>query len=233
MRTTLNIDDALYRDLKAQAARSGTSVTALVEDAVRVALARTQQVSGPGAARDLRLTTVAGRGLRPGVDLSDGAAAARLHGRVGRGRTRQPGAMRLPDVNVLVAAHREDAPGHDRANRWIRAALAAPEPLALCAPVLAGMVRVVTHPRVFDPPSSVEQAWAFVGDLRGHDGAVEVRAGPRHLDLLERLCRDAHARGNLVPDAVIAAIAVEHGCEVVTDDGDFARFEHLRWSRPG
>ncbi len=142
------------------------------------------------------------------------------------------GWMKLPDVNVLVATHREDASEHASAVHWLRSSLSGSEPIALCGPVISGFIRVVTHPKVFDPPSSVTQAWEFVGDLRGHQGSIEVLPGRRHLDILEQLCRDARATGNLVPDAVIAAIAIENGCHVVTYDGDFARFNGLRWARP-
>lgn len=140
--------------------------------------------------------------------------------------------MQLPDVNLLVAAHREDAAMHMEAVQWVESALISPEPVALCGPVISGLVRVVTHPKVFDPPSSVAQAWDFVADLRGHEGSVEVLPGRRHLDVFERLSRSARATGNLIPDAVIAAIAIENGCQVVTYDGDFARFDDLRWARP-
>jgi hypothetical protein len=107
------------------------------------------------------------------------------------------------------------------------------QPLALFEPVLAGFVRVVTHPRIFDPPTPPDAALDHVRELRELPGAVLLRAGVRHLALFESLARAANARGNLVADAYLAALAIEHGCTWVTNDRDFARFERLDWRPPG
>jgi toxin-antitoxin system PIN domain toxin len=138
----------------------------------------------------------------------------------------------LFDVNVLVYAHREDAPNHPEFLEWLEKTIADPAPFGLCDPVMSGFMRVVTHPRIFDPPSSIEEAVAFLEALRGQPNAVLVGPGERHWDILVDLCRRASVRGNLVPDAYLAALAIESGNEWISTDRDFARFPGLRWRHP-
>lgn len=140
--------------------------------------------------------------------------------------------MRLPDVNVLLYAFRDAALDHERYRAWLEATADAEEPFAVADVVLSGFVRVATHPRIFDPPASLDEAFAFARALRGAPTAVLVAPGPRHWDLFEKLCRDGGARGNLVSDAYLAALAIESGSELVTTDRDFARFPGLRWRHP-
>jgi toxin-antitoxin system PIN domain toxin len=97
---------------------------------------------------------------------------------------------------------------------------------------LGGFLRVVTHPRVFRTPTPLGQALELVSTIREQPNAVAVAPGPRHWEIFERLCRDVGARGNIVPDAYFAALAIEHGCEWVTLDRDYARFKDLRWRSP-
>src|SRR5262245_55816022 len=113
--------------------------------------------------------------------------------------------MLLPDVNVLVYAHRRDAPNHWPYLSWLEHLLNGDEAYGLSELVLSGFVRVVTHPRIFIPPSSIEDALAFVGELRDRPNCVILAPGPRHWDLFVRLCRTSGAKGNLVPDAYHAA----------------------------
>ena len=140
--------------------------------------------------------------------------------------------MILPDVNVLVHAHREDAVDHEKYRSWLEAAIGSDAAYGLSDLVLSGFVRVVTHPRVFREPSGLAEALEFCERLRGQRNRVPISAGPGHWPIFARLCRDAGARGNLIPDAFLAAMAIEHGCEWVTTDRDFARFEGLSWSHP-
>ena len=141
--------------------------------------------------------------------------------------------MILPDVNVLIYAHVEDSsPDHADYAQWITRLATGPEPFALSLLVLAGFIRVVTNPRVFDPPSTLDQAFAFVSSLVERPTARIVGPGPDHLDILERLCRRARATGKLVADAQHAAVAIEHGCTIVSTDSDFSRFPGLRWQHP-
>lgn len=106
------------------------------------------------------------------------------------------------------------------------------EPLGLADVVLAGFVRIVTHPRVFTPPASSEQAFGFVGALLAQPSAIRVVPGPRQWATFEALCRESGAKGNLISDAYLAALAIDTGCELITTDHDFARFPGLRWRRP-
>ena len=141
--------------------------------------------------------------------------------------------MVLLDVNVLVNAMRDAAPRHLVAKAYLEGLREAPEPFGLSEHVLAGALRVLTHPRVFVPPTPVASAMAFVDLLRDTPNAVLVAPGPRHWAIFRDLLSASGAIGNLVSDAWHAALAIEHGCEWITDDSDFARFPGLRWRRPG
>ena len=141
--------------------------------------------------------------------------------------------MVLLDVSVLVNAMRDAAPRHLVAKAYLEGLREAPEPFGLSELVLAGALRVLTHPRVFVPPTPVASAMAFVDLLRDTPNAVLVAPGPRHWAIFRDLLSASGAIGNLVSDAWHAALAIEHGCEWITDDADFARFPGLRWRRPG
>jgi toxin-antitoxin system PIN domain toxin len=141
-------------------------------------------------------------------------------------------AVLLPDLNVLINAHRTDSPAHAAARDWLRSAFAGEEALGLCAPVLMGLIRVLTHPRVFDPPDTLEQAFAFVDALTGHPNAVVLNPGRDHLRLFRDLCVSAETRGDLVADAYLAALAAETGATLVSADRHFERFPGVRWLRP-
>ena len=140
--------------------------------------------------------------------------------------------MIIPDVNVLVGAFRADADRHAGLRDWLEDVVAGPDVLALSDAVLGGVVRVLTHPRIFAVPTPLGTALDQVAALRGADGVVRVTPGPRHWDIVDRLCRDGDARGNLVADAQHAALAVEHNAVWMTLDHDFARFPGLRWANP-
>ena len=131
--------------------------------------------------------------------------------------------MILFDVNVLVAAHREDAPKHAETRNWLEDRISSESAFALSDLVLSGFLRVVTHPRVFDPPTPLDEALAFVETLRSLPNCVVVTPGPRHWNIFQRLCREVDATGNLIPDAFLAALAIETGSEWITTDRDFSR----------
>lgn len=138
--------------------------------------------------------------------------------------------MRLVDVNILVTAFRDDAPGHKVCRDLVIEMLDGPLPYGVSDVVLSGFLRVATHPRVFDPPAPVEEALAFADVYRTSPGAVPIAPGPRHWSIFSRLCSAARAKGNLVPDAYLAALALESSCEWITADRDFGRFPDLRWT---
>lgn len=129
-------------------------------------------------------------------------------------------------------AFREAAPDHGRYREWLRGVLVGDEPVAVSDLALSGFVRVVTHPRVFDPPDTVEAALAFAEAVRAQPAAIRVAPGVRHWSIFTNLCRATGVRGNLVPDAYLAALAIEIGAELISSDRDFARFPGLRWRHP-
>ena len=141
--------------------------------------------------------------------------------------------MLLPDVNVLIYAHVEDSiPNHSEYADWITRLATGPDPFALSVLVLSGFVRVATNPRIFRPPSTLDQSLAFVASLVERPNARIVGPGPDHLDIFERLGRESGAIGKLVADAQHAAVAIEHDCTMVTTDSDFSRFPGLQWQHP-
>lgn len=140
--------------------------------------------------------------------------------------------MILIDVNVLVYAFRQDAPNHAAFHSWLQEQLASPSSFGLSDLALSGFLRIVTHPRIFDPPTPLERALEFTEALRSRPHCVPVSPGGRHWSIFTRLCRDADARGNLIPDAYFAALAIESGSEFITTDRDYSRFQGLRWRLP-
>lgn len=140
--------------------------------------------------------------------------------------------MLIPDVNVLIYAHREDLPEHEKYAAWLLGCVKADEPFGMSELVLFGFIRIVTNKRAFKTPTPLEQAFAFVSQLITHPRCVRLRAGERHWDIFEKLCVETGATGKLAADAHHAALAIEHGGELVSVDSDFVRFSGLRWRHP-
>ena len=140
--------------------------------------------------------------------------------------------MRCVDVNVLVDAHRIEAPDHDRWRTWLDDARRGDEKLGLINVALSGFLRIVTHPRIFKEPSPMSIALDFVDSLRASPAAMPVDPGPACWEKFRELCRDGGVRGNVVPDAFLAAAAIEAAATLVTADRGFARFPGLRLDHP-
>lgn len=140
--------------------------------------------------------------------------------------------MILVDVNVLVYAFRADANRHREYHRWLLAVLNGTSVFGMSEQVLAAVVRVTTHPRVFRVPSTAEQAFTFTDALRAHPLCRLIHPGESHWPVFRSLCKHANAKGNLVTDAWYAALAIESGCTWVTADRDYARFPGLSWIDP-
>ena len=140
--------------------------------------------------------------------------------------------MQLIDVNVLVYAFRTDAPNHEVYREWVQQLVNGHTTFAVSDLVLSGFLRVVTHPRLFSPPTPLPNALEFVEILRSQPTATVIGPGDRHWTIFLDLCRAASARGNLIPDAYLAALAIESGSEFITTDRDYARFPNLRWRHP-
>lgn len=140
--------------------------------------------------------------------------------------------MRCVDVNVLVYAHRRDLPEHRDYRELLERLANDAESLAIPDLVLSGFARVVTNRRVFVEPSTPEQAWSAIDRLLAAPAAQRLSAGERHFAAFRGLCDDVDARGNDIPDAYLAAYAVENGALWLSADRGFARFKRLRWSHP-
>lgn len=140
--------------------------------------------------------------------------------------------MRLPDVNVLVNALRPDAEHHDVCRDWLDRVAIDARPVAITGVVISGTVRILTHPKVFRPPSHAGDVMSELTRLQAAPSSVRIESGKNHWRIFQQLVTDADARGNLIPDAWLAAIAIEHGCTLVSLDGDFRRFDGLDVERP-
>ena len=132
----------------------------------------------------------------------------------------------------MVKASRDDAPRHQEYAEWLEDVLRSPASFGVSELVLAAVVRITTHRRIFATPTSVTDALGFVDAIRTHPSAVRIAPGARHFAVFRRLCEQVGARGNLVADAYLAALAIESGSEWITDDRAFARFPGLRWRHP-
>jgi len=140
--------------------------------------------------------------------------------------------MLLLDVNVWVYAHREDTSKHNQFKSFVENLLNNNSPYGVSTLIMSGFLRVVTHPKVFDPPTPIEVALQFADKITCHSDAVIVSPGSRHWDIFVDLCRNIDAKGNLVPDAYLAALAIESGNTWITTDRDFSRFPGLDWKHP-
>jgi toxin-antitoxin system PIN domain toxin len=140
--------------------------------------------------------------------------------------------MILPDVNILVHAFRSDSSDHKTCRNWLNNVVNGDARYAISPQVLSGVIRITTHPKVFSMPSSPNEVFHFCDLLLTQSHCVIVQPGERHWEIFKRLCTQADARGNLVPDAWFAALAIESGCEWITLDRDYARFPGLQWRVP-
>ncbi len=139
--------------------------------------------------------------------------------------------MILVDANLLVYAHAADLPQHGRARKWLDGALSGRPRVGLPWQSLLAFVRLMTNPRVFQNPESISGAWAQVEEWLEATPAWIPVPGERHKELLRQLI-PAVTGSALVPDAHLAALALEHGLILHTTDSDFARFQGLRWTNP-
>lgn len=141
--------------------------------------------------------------------------------------------MKVVDANVLLYAVNADSAHHAVARRWLDRALSGGDTIGFSWIVVLAFLRLATHAAVFPSPLRADQAVAIVRGWLAAPGAVVLQPTARHLDVLAGLLSDAGTAANLVNDAHLAALAVEHGAEVVSFDADFARFTGLKWSTPG
>ena len=140
--------------------------------------------------------------------------------------------MMLPDVNLLVYAVDATSPFHARARRWWDDALSSTLTVGLCFPSVLGFIRLTTNRRMFESPLSADDALDRVQSWLDQPNVMLLAPTARHWPILSGLLRSSAVGTNLTTDAHIAAYAIEHAGAVCTNDGDFGRFEGLRWKNP-
>jgi toxin-antitoxin system PIN domain toxin len=141
--------------------------------------------------------------------------------------------MRALDTNILVYAHRQEPPEHAVAQKVLAELATGAQPWVLPWPCIYEFLRVVTHPRVFHPPTPGQDAWGAIDLLLDSPSVVAISEGERHRAILTDLLQDSTVTGNLLHDAHIAALLIEHGVEeILTADEDFRRFPKLKVTNP-
>lgn len=140
--------------------------------------------------------------------------------------------MILLDTNVIINAFWHDAERHEEYRALLLAMINGPEPYAVSDFALTGMIRIVTDRRIYKKPASTSDAVTFAELIREQPQALVVAPGARFWSVFTELCDKVGARAKLVPDAYLAALAIENACEFITADKDFARFPGLRWRHP-
>ncbi len=140
--------------------------------------------------------------------------------------------MQLVDANVLLHAVNKRAREHVPARNWLDAALNGVEPVAFAWTVILAFLRLSTHPAVYPRPLAPGQAADVVERSLNSPAALTIEPTPRHLPLLRGLLGRAGTAGNLVSDAHLAALAIDHGLQLCSADSDFARFKECRWVNP-
>ena len=140
--------------------------------------------------------------------------------------------MFLMDVNVLVYAHREDAANHSAYRQWLESIINGQASFGYSELVLSGFLRIVTHPKIFEIPSTLSSAICFAEQIRGLPNAVCLVPGAMHWKIFRECLEQINATGNDIPDAYHAALAMEWGCEWMTADKGFKRFKGLKVRHP-
>jgi uncharacterized protein len=138
----------------------------------------------------------------------------------------------LPDVNILIYAFRVESPHYERCNAWLKRTVDSDTPFGLSPLTLSALVRITTNRRLFSQPSTHDEAFDFCEDLMAQPHCRLIEPGQRHWDTFRRLCVETNITGSDVTDVWYAALAIEHGCDWITFDRDFARFRELRCREP-
>jgi toxin-antitoxin system PIN domain toxin len=140
--------------------------------------------------------------------------------------------MIVVDANLLLYAYHPRAAEHAKSRAWLEAVLSGTDLVRFACLTLWAFLRIATNPRVFERPLSVSEAEAAISSWLAQPVAGIVEPGERHWDILRDLARDGQTTGPLVMDAVLAAIALEHGATICTTDRDFSRFPGIKWMNP-
>lgn len=138
--------------------------------------------------------------------------------------------MYLCDVNIYINAHREENAGYEFYHQWLIEQLSGSETFLYCDWILSAFIRIVTHPRIYKTPTPLGQAIAFASTIRSQPNTLGIMPGAGYWKVFEKLCLESQASGNLVPDAGLAALAIEANAVWISVDTDFRKFEpRLTW----
>lgn len=140
--------------------------------------------------------------------------------------------MILVDANLLLYAYHPRADQHEKSRAWLESALSGRELVRFAWLTLWAFLRIGTNPRAFAQPLTAAEAQAAISSWLAQPVAGVLEPGERHWEILSDLLREGQASGPLVMDAVLAAIAIEHGATIATTDRDFARFPKIKWTNP-
>jgi hypothetical protein len=140
--------------------------------------------------------------------------------------------MILVDANILLYAEDSLSEHHEQARTWWDEQLSGSEPVCLCWPVLTAFVRIGTNARLQKRPLTIGEAVERVQSWLDQPCVGIIQPTEQHWEILRRMLREGNASANLVSDAHLAALAVEHNCRLQSTDADFARFPGLDWSNP-
>ena len=140
--------------------------------------------------------------------------------------------MIVPDVNLLIYAYNSDAPHHSDAKGWWEDLLSSDEPVGMPWVTMLGFIRLMTHGAVLLTPLPAAHAIAHIRSWHTRPNVSVLEPGQRHLEVLGRMFKALGTAGRLTTDAHLAALAIEHQCELCSNDADFARFPGLRWRNP-
>jgi toxin-antitoxin system PIN domain toxin len=138
----------------------------------------------------------------------------------------------LVDANILLYAQDSLSSLHQKARLWWDDLLSQSEPVCLCWTVLSAFIRIGTNPRVFEHPLSLEQALARIQSWFDQPCTRVIRPTEQHWTVFQKMLTGGQVVANLVTDAHLAALAIEHGCAIASTDSDFARFPKLKWINP-
>ncbi|WP_258342356.1 TA system VapC family ribonuclease toxin [Saccharopolyspora gregorii] len=136
------------------------------------------------------------------------------------------------DVNILVSAYNLDDPRQPEYADWLGEALSGPQLVGLPSLVLSGFMRIMTNRKILREPLLTHTAADLADELAHAGNVAKIEPGAAHWGIFAELCRKTEAKANHIPDAYLAAIAIEHGAEWITADRGFARYPGLRWRHP-
>ena len=140
--------------------------------------------------------------------------------------------MILTDVNILIYAFRKDTENHSEYREWLHRILNGSSQFGMSEMVLSSFIRICTHPKIFKNPCTIDEVFSFTDTIRNRPNCTIIFPKERHWEIFRNLCKENNVKGNLVPDAYFAALAIEWGCEWISTDRDFTRFKGLNWRHP-